>query len=80
MVLPERNRGDLDDVPQEVRDAMTFHFAMTVDEVLAVALEPAPGRAGRLTDSLLPATKQRAGPVAYGARPLPGRFAPARRW
>ncbi|MBV9364842.1 MAG: endopeptidase La [Solirubrobacterales bacterium] len=44
VVLPERNRGDLDDVPQEVRDAMTFHFAMTVDEVLAVALEPAPLR------------------------------------
>ncbi|HET6865578.1 MAG TPA: endopeptidase La [Solirubrobacteraceae bacterium] len=41
VVLPERNRGDLDDVPQEVRDAMTFHFAMTVDEVLTVALEPA---------------------------------------
>src|SRR6478736_4008701 len=44
VVLPERNRGDLDDVPQEVRDEMTFHFAMTVDEVLAVALEPAPLR------------------------------------
>jgi ATP-dependent Lon protease len=42
VVLPERNRGDLDDVPAEVRDAMKFHFAMTVDEVLAVALEPAP--------------------------------------
>jgi ATP-dependent Lon protease len=41
VVLPERNRGDLDDVPEEVREAMTFHFAMTVDEVLAVALEPA---------------------------------------
>jgi len=41
VVLPERNRGDLDDVPQEVRDAMKFHFAMTIDEVLAVALEPA---------------------------------------
>ena len=41
VVLPERNRGDLDDVPQEVRDAMNFHFAMTVDEVLGVALEPA---------------------------------------
>ncbi|HUA44171.1 MAG TPA: endopeptidase La [Solirubrobacteraceae bacterium] len=44
VVLPERNRGDLDDVPQEVREAMRFHFAMTVDEVLAVALEPAPIR------------------------------------
>jgi ATP-dependent Lon protease len=44
VVLPERNRGDLDDVPQEVRDAMAFHFAMTIDEVLNVALEPAPLR------------------------------------
>ncbi len=42
VVLPERNRGDLDDVPEEVRDQMTFHFAMTIDEVLSVALEPAP--------------------------------------
>ncbi|MBV9421965.1 MAG: endopeptidase La [Solirubrobacterales bacterium] len=40
VVLPERNRGDLDDVPDEVRDAMSFHFAMTIDEVLGVALEP----------------------------------------
>ncbi len=40
VILPERNRGDLDDVPSEVREAMKFHFAMTVDEVLAVALEP----------------------------------------
>jgi ATP-dependent Lon protease len=39
VVLPERNRGDLDDVPDEVREAMQFHFAMTVDEVLSVALE-----------------------------------------
>ena len=41
VILPERNRGDMDEVPQEVRDAMSFHFAMTIDEVLAVALEPA---------------------------------------
>jgi ATP-dependent Lon protease len=40
VVLPERNRGDLDDVPAEVREAMSFQFAMTVDEVLGVALEP----------------------------------------
>jgi ATP-dependent Lon protease len=40
VVLPERNRGDLDDVPQEVRDSMTFRLAMTIDEVLATALEP----------------------------------------
>src|SRR6202050_1932405 len=32
VALPWRNRGDLDDVPTEVRDAMNFHFAMTIDE------------------------------------------------
>jgi ATP-dependent Lon protease len=42
VVLPERNRGDLDDVPEEVRETMSFHFAMTIDEVLDVALEPVP--------------------------------------
>ena len=42
VVLPERNRGDLDDVPDEVREQMTFHPVMTVEEVLDLALEPAP--------------------------------------
>jgi ATP-dependent Lon protease len=45
VILPERNRGDLDDVPEEVREAMTFHPVMTVDEVLGLALEPAPAHA-----------------------------------
>jgi ATP-dependent Lon protease len=42
VILPERNRGDLDEVPQDVRDQMTFHPVMSVDEVLRIALEPAP--------------------------------------
>ena len=41
VILPERNRGDIDEVPEEVRQAMNFHFAMTIDEILPVALEPA---------------------------------------
>jgi ATP-dependent Lon protease len=41
VILPERNRADLDDVPEEVRDALTFHPVMSIDEVLEVALEPA---------------------------------------
>jgi ATP-dependent Lon protease len=41
VILPERNRGDLDDVPEEVREQMTFHPVMTIDEVIDVALEPA---------------------------------------
>jgi ATP-dependent Lon protease len=42
VILPERNRADLDDVPEDVREQMTFHPVMTVGEVLDVALEPAP--------------------------------------
>jgi ATP-dependent Lon protease len=41
VILPERNRPDLEDVPADVRESMTFHPVMTVAEVLAVALEPA---------------------------------------
>jgi ATP-dependent Lon protease len=40
VILPERNRGDLDDVPEDVREAMAFHPVMTIDEVLELALEP----------------------------------------
>jgi ATP-dependent Lon protease len=41
VILPERNRGDLDEIPAEVRAQMTFHPVMTVQEVLDRALEPA---------------------------------------
>jgi ATP-dependent Lon protease len=41
VILPERNRGDLDEVPDEVRKEMTFHPVMSVGEVLEQALEPA---------------------------------------
>jgi ATP-dependent Lon protease len=41
VILPERNRGDLDDVPADVREQMTFHPVMSIEEVLEVALEPA---------------------------------------
>jgi ATP-dependent Lon protease len=42
VILPERNRGDLDDIPEEVREQMSFHPVMSVQEVLDLALEPAP--------------------------------------
>jgi ATP-dependent Lon protease len=41
VILPERNRGDLDDVPEDVREQMRFHLVMTIDEVLEQALEEA---------------------------------------
>jgi ATP-dependent Lon protease len=42
VILPERNRGDLDDVPEDVREQMRFHLVMTIDEVLEHALEAGP--------------------------------------
>jgi ATP-dependent Lon protease len=45
VILPERNRADMDDVPEDVRTAMTFHPVLSVDEVLELALEPAPDHA-----------------------------------
>ena len=40
VIIPERNRADLDDVPADVREAMRFHPVMTLGEVLELALEP----------------------------------------
>ncbi len=42
VILPERNRADLDDVPEDVRGEMRFHPVMTIREVLELALEPEP--------------------------------------
>ncbi len=41
VILPRRNEKDIDDVPKSVREAMTFHLASRVDDVLKHALEPA---------------------------------------
>ncbi len=40
VIVPERNRADLEDVPQHVRDEMKFHPVMSLGEVLELALEP----------------------------------------
>jgi ATP-dependent Lon protease len=38
VVIPRRNEADLDDVPDQVREDMTFHIADTAADVLDVAL------------------------------------------
>jgi ATP-dependent Lon protease len=45
VIIPERNRADLDDIPQDVRDEMSFHPVMSLEEVLELALEPQPAHA-----------------------------------
>jgi ATP-dependent Lon protease len=42
VIIPARNEGDLDDVPEAVRAELRFHPVHTIEEAIAVALEPAP--------------------------------------
>jgi ATP-dependent Lon protease len=39
VILPERNRRDLDDVPKDAKEGLQFIFARTIDDVLKAALE-----------------------------------------
>jgi ATP-dependent Lon protease len=40
VILPRRNEKDIEDVPESVRDVMTFHLAGRVEEAINAALEP----------------------------------------
>jgi ATP-dependent Lon protease len=51
VILPKRNEMDLDDIPDEVKKAMKFIFAETVDEVLEAALEGNHKRSGSAAKS-----------------------------
>jgi len=42
VIIPERNRADLEDIPANVREEMSFHPVMSIEEVLNVALEEKP--------------------------------------
>jgi ATP-dependent Lon protease len=42
IIIPERNRADLVDIPENVRDEIAFHPVMSIDEVLGLALEETP--------------------------------------
>ena len=41
VILPARNEADLDDVPEQIREDMTFHLVDQVDRVIEIALEAA---------------------------------------
>jgi ATP-dependent Lon protease len=49
VIMPERNRGDLDEIPKETAEQVRFHPAMSIGEVLEKALEPAPATAAAAT-------------------------------
>jgi ATP-dependent Lon protease len=42
VILPKDNEADVEDVPEEARGQLRFHFVSTLEEVLAIALLPEP--------------------------------------
>jgi len=42
IIVPEKNRGDVEELTESVREAANFHFAETFDDVLKIALRPKP--------------------------------------
>ncbi len=47
VILPKRNGGDLEDLPDAIRQSMQFHLAEDVRDVIEVALEPSDSAATR---------------------------------
>jgi ATP-dependent Lon protease len=41
VILPDWNKKDMEDVPEEVREALEFHFVETMKDVLEIALPKA---------------------------------------
>jgi len=39
IILPEKNKNDLSEVPKQVKDELTFHFIRKMSEAVAIALE-----------------------------------------
>jgi ATP-dependent Lon protease len=42
IILPKDNEGDIEDIPEDVRQQLDFHCVETLDEVFEIALLPSP--------------------------------------
>jgi len=58
VILPQRNEKNLVEINDDVKKHLRFHFANTVDEVLAIALTPLGPRSPH-TRSKAPRAKNR---------------------
>ncbi len=68
IIFPARNEGDLDELPEQMRDEVRWVPANTIDEVLVVALPGLPERAERAADRLPERETERQPVAASGAR------------
>ena len=44
VIAPERNEPDIEEIPEHLRENLTFHFVATVEEALETALQRRPAR------------------------------------
>lgn len=56
IILPVRNEADIEDVPEEVRQALHFIFVETIEEVLDAALETEPVKDNPIDDEETPSS------------------------
>jgi predicted ATP-dependent protease len=54
VILPRRNEPDTEDVPQELRDEITFLFVDSAEEVLRLALRDGSGERAAASSSRTP--------------------------
>jgi predicted ATP-dependent protease len=40
VILPQKNEKDLEEVPEQAKKDMKFHFVQRMDEVIKLALKP----------------------------------------
>ncbi len=62
VIVPDRNKADIEEVPKEVRDELEFVFVSKLDEALAAALEHMPQPSQAYVDEM--AAKAAASPVS----------------
>lgn len=55
VLIPHKNQRDLDDLPPDVRDAVSFHPVRTMDEVLQLALDTRSAEGDRPEELVVPA-------------------------
>ncbi len=61
IILPKQNEADMEDIPEEVRNSLTFHTVSTLDEVFAIALEPEGVFQGTSKPTLMEEAEERSG-------------------
>jgi ATP-dependent Lon protease len=58
IILPKENEADLEDIPEDVRQQLTFHCVTTLDEVFGIALVPESAGEGEARPAMVEETEE----------------------